>query len=220
MSVRPTLAIMAYGGIKEPTLQAVVAELTASALPWTLKLAASDAAVDRARSTVASSFLASSSGSDVLVMIDHDLSWSPGHLSYLAQVCADRRAVVGGMVSKRLLERGFGGRFADGVRHEYGSYEIVKLGINGYIGGAFMAIHREVLETLCATVPNVRSGFRPFFLPMVRRNDSLEVDEYLSEDWAFCQRCHDAGIPVYAAMHPFVTHWGDFGYTVLSGVQR
>lgn len=217
---RPTLVVMAYGGLSSPTTKAMIAELSDSPVGWILKFATEDAAIDRARSTVATEFLDSPSGSDVLVMVDHDIEWAPGDLAHIAAKAAEHKAVVGGIVSKRLIGKGFGGRFGDGKRHEFGTSELVELGEGGYVGGAFMAIHRYVLEVLSEVNPKVRTGFHPFFLPMVRFNERLGAHEYLSEDWAFCERAKRSGLKVYASLKPVTTHWGEYGYTALSGVIR
>lgn len=217
--MRPMLALMAYGGLAAPLVESVLNEMRASVYPWLVRVGGSDAAIDRARSVVATEFLEGSKG-DVLVMVDHDIAWNVGDLCYIAEAAHDRRAVVGGLVSKRALGEGLGGRFADGKPHEFGTHEIVKLGPRGHIGGAFMAIHRDVLEAVLGKLklPRVRTGFVPFFLPEVRYDEHTEQHEYLSEDWAFVSRCHQAGCDVYAAMHPITAHFGQYGYTVLSAV--
>ncbi len=86
-----------------------------------------------------------------------------------------------------------------------------------YVGGAFMAIHRHVLEVLADAFPKVRQGFHPMFTPQVVLNTKRAEYEYLSEDWAFCARVKKYRLPLWVSMRPICSHWGDFGYTVMTG---
>jgi hypothetical protein len=216
--VNPSICIFAYGGIHQATSMSWTSELAVKDRPkWYRWNAAEDAAIDRARGMVATRFLASVY--DVLVMIDHDISWQPGDALYIARAAYERRAIVGGLVSKRDFARGWGGRFskADNAAHEIGSDEIVDLGDDGYVGGAFIAIHRDVFDALSKTLPLVRTDFYPFFMPMLRENPETGEMEYLSEDWAFGTRAQAAGFKSYCAMKPQLIHFGEFPFTALGG---
>lgn len=85
-----------------------------------------------------------------------------------------------------------------------------------YVGTGFMRIARSVFEKM----------IQAFGEEMWYRVDEQEVVEYdfwhmgvykypggnrrwLSEDWWFCQRCHDLGIPVYVDKHILLRHSGN-----------
>jgi len=210
------LAPFAYGGLSYPTHESIVRELAqGGGASWTLRPHPGDAAIDRARSIVATSFVLSEG--EVLCMVDHDVSWRTGDLTLIAEIAQRERAMVAGMVSKRAIGLGFGGRFADGKPHEFGTDELVELPEGGYAGGAFVAIHRDVLLKVAEhhQLPMVRGNFLPFFLPEVVFNDAKGVHEYLSEDYAFCRRVRAAGCRVLVSMKPLVIHHGPFGFSVI-----
>ena len=179
-----------------------------------------DAAADRARSIVASQFLRGKQY-DVCLMLDDDVSFQSDDLEYVARQAyeLDGGALVGGMVSKRTFDEGFGGRMADEQLHELYSDEIIQLSKHQYLGAAVMAFSREVLMKMLASgLPYCAyQGFWPFFMPMVLANEEAKVYEYLSEDWAICHRARRAGASVYALMRPVSVHHGAMGFTALDG---
>lgn len=211
------LTLMAYGGLDNATVDAAVRELSRgeSDVHWVFKTHAGDAAVDRARSKVATEFIRSDA--DVLVCVDHDIIWNPGDAAYIAKLAVSKNSVVGGLYSKRSLGSGFGGRFGDGKPHEYGTEELVELGEDAYLGGGFVAIPKEVIVHMGAfhNLPMTRCGFVPFYMPMTKYNEKLEVTEYLSEDWAFVHRVRQSGHKVFCSMKPFLVHKGEYMFTVI-----
>jgi len=64
-----------------------------------------------------------------------------------------------------------------------------------YVGAAFVAVHRRVIEalvplhTLCH--PTMPIAFWPLYQPLVMELDGLPV--YLSEDWAFVHKARNVG---------------------------
>jgi len=144
--------------------------------------------------------------------------WQKGDAKYIADVCADKKAIVGGLYSKRALGKGWAGRFGYHEEpHEFGSYELVDLGPDGFIGGGFMAIHREVLLGIGAhyKMPVTSSGFIPFFIPECRMDEETGECLYLSEDWVICHRAREAGFKTFVSMKPVLMHVGNFPYSVL-----
>ncbi|MEE9366916.1 MAG: hypothetical protein V3W44_09540 [Dehalococcoidales bacterium] len=215
--MKPTLALMAYGGVMPQTVASVCASMlfgVPNGIKWQLFVGGDDAAIDRARSKAAGIFLANP-GSECLVMIDHDMTWQTGDLIHLAEECVSRQAIVGAVCSKRAFGQGYGGRFPEtDVPVEIGSSALIPLPEDYYVGGAVLAIPRAALEALVDTLPLVRGGDWPFFMPMVKRHKELGIDEYLSEDWAFVHRCREAGFDCLATMKPIITHYGEYGFTI------
>ena len=71
-----------------------------------------------------------------------------------------------------------------------------------WLAGGCMMIRKEVIEKLTKEflVPN---------LPMIYKN------EYLSEDFSFCQRCIEKGYKIYAEPSINLGHQGQYFYTLL-----
>ena len=127
-----------------------------------------DALIDRCRATVAEQFLANPAHFDVLVMIDHDQSWQPGDILRIARKAHEtsnpqgKQCIVGAAVSKRC--RGLG------IASAAGGVGIWRPGSDrlepfDYVGSAFTAWPRSVLEAIFARAPKTMQGFRPAFLP-------------------------------------------------------
>ena len=54
-------------------------------------------------------------------------------------------------------------------------------------------------------------GFWPFFQPMIIPFNGGY--RYLGEDWSFCERCNQMGVPIIADTRIRLQHWGYYGYT-------
>ncbi len=210
--LRPLLCLMTYGGVAPPMLDSLLKDLPADELAWTATVESGDAAIDRARSIAATKFL--DTDCNVMVMLDHDVSWRPGDLGHLAQQALETQGIVGALVSKRALGQGIGGRLPVDCDLADSDRTLIELGEDYYVGGAVMAIHRPVFESLLPDFPMVSAGFRPFFLPMVKQRIADQELDYLSEDWAICARAREKGHPVHATTLPRIVHHGQFGYTV------
>jgi len=70
-----------------------------------------------------------------------------------------------------------------------------------WLAGGAMLIAREVIEKLTKKhlIPN---------LPMIYKG------QYLSEDWAFSQRCREEGYEIWADPNLDISHMGLYGYTL------
>lgn len=192
-----TLYVFAYNGVTAFTHLSVVNEM----VRWgnlDHAVIGGDTLISRARSRAAGIFLKEGAG-DVMLMVDHNVSWEPGSLSHIARKALEHRAVVGGVCPIGALGKGIGVRLNEGEELEFGADRLIQA---VYVSGGFMAIPREVLEAITPTLPWIDEGYTPFFMPMV-------VDgEYLSEDWALCERAREAGYDVLADMVPNLNHEG------------
>lgn len=168
-----------------------------------------DALISRSRSKIATMFLEQGHG-DVLVMADHDIGWEPGGLEHLVRVCRELKAVVGGVFPKRGFGIGVPIRFGDFGSYTIPSDRVVECSA---VATGFIAIHREVLEGIAATLPMTISGYRPFFVQKpYQREDGLWDD--LSEDYDFCEKARALGFRVFADLRPELSHWGAHLYTM------
>ena len=54
---------------------------------------------------------------------------------------------------------------------------------------------------------------------MGSKTNQYDDEEYLSEDYAFCEYVRRTGSKVYQAMRPTVVHYGEYGYTTYDGIK-
>lgn len=209
-----TLALFAYSDVKPDTADCVIRELRT----WSNLVYArisNDALIDRSRSRMASDYLRSKRENvgDVLLMVDHDMKWEHGDLTYLAEKTLETKGIVAGVYSKRGFGEGTAVRFAAPGRYTIGEDVLAPA---QYVSTGFVGIHRVVLEKMAETLPMTIGNFWPFFLPMLASHPmGGGACEYLSEDWAFCARASDLKFPIHAALKPRLTHIGETGYRII-----
>jgi len=237
------VAVFAYGGVWPMTMVSVVRDLCRAATamgvvshrdeaarvgytatgpakdmrPWQVSLSIphGDALIDRARSICARDFL--KTDNEVLLMIDHDLEWTgadadyEGDLLHLARLAAQTKGIVGGVVSKRTRGEGVATLFKKEQTLNMGAPETIEA---HYVGSAFTAYHRDVVQAVSDSMIEMQPGFKPTFLPCVVDHPVGNAKLHLSEDWAFCHRASHLGFPVHVSTRPIVGHWGHYKYTV------
>ena len=205
--MKATLYLFAYGGICADTHLAICREARewAELVHGVVK---DDALIERARSKAASHFLIDSEAGDVMLMVDHDISFEKGDLRYLAEKCAETGGIVAGIYPKRSFKealRGMTFRIDEPTRFVVGQDRLIPA---TYVSTGFIAIHRDVVAHVARAMQPVIQGFYPMFLPIVL--DTPHGHEHLSEDWAFCERAK--GMPVHIASKPRLKHEGTYTY--------
>lgn len=173
-----------------------------------------DADIGRNRSLKASEFLWNQTLGDVMVFVDDDIGFTVDGFKHLVDTCLETQEIVCGMYVVRDTAYPHpacalfpGQKITDMDREPVP----IRYGATG-----FMAIHRRVLEHLQREYPwghpiPVVSGPRrmvPFFLEFVHEG------EYLSEDFAFCQRAADLGVKTWCDPRINLTHNGERAYTL------
>lgn len=216
------LALFPYGGIDGRVLECVLGEMAEADGKILYYRAQDDALISRARSYVASLFYQKTKA-DVLVMVDHDILWSPGDVAQMAAKAHSLGALVGGFYATRSRRGGHAGRLmADRVSD-------LRLGTDKlhdaeYLPGGFIAIPRSVLRKIIEAkgvdrcLYNTMEEFWDFFRPLTVPStlvDDPSVKEYLSEDWAFCHRARLAGAEKqFLWAKPLLGHIGTTVYTM------
>lgn len=119
-----------------------------------------DALIDRCRATAMEQFLATDC--DVLVSLDHDLSWEPGDLLRIATKAHETKAIVGAAVAKRAKGQGIASAIVEAGAWRHGSDRLVA---TDYLGAAFTAVPRCIAESVMSKWDKTVQGFRPSFLP-------------------------------------------------------
>lgn len=171
-----------------------------------------DASIDAVRSILVAIGL-QRSDAEIFVFIDSDIEFTRSGYDRLARTCSDTEGVVGGAYAKK----GSPGITATLLHHEralgYGSDGAVYSAKT--LGMGFTAIHRKALEKIGEALPTVSLlggpdplAGKPFFLPMIYGV------EYVREDYAFCIRAAEAGVPVLLDTVPELIHHGEWGFRV------
>jgi hypothetical protein len=216
---------------------AVDGALSADLWPVTLHTPHQDALIDRCRAVTAKQFLARTDA-DVLVMVDHDLSWQgatadgyEGDILHMARRCHERQRIVGAVISKKAVGQGVACLWREAGMHEIGKEGFVPV---HYVGAALTCYPRAAIQAVSDAgvemlidgkqqrVKDIPPGFAPIFLPMVVRHPFAgqagmpsDATLHLSEDWAFCHRAEQLGYPSEVALRPLVEHWGTRSFTVV-----
>lgn len=216
---KATLWLCAYSGVSLPTHNSIIKELTSwPNLSYHDK--GGDANIDRARSKVASWFLADEDGGDVLLMVDSDQAWEVGDLKHIAKRALEHEAVVGGVYPKRIFGQGPAMRVLKGKVK--GKFVVGKDDLMipaEFVGTGFIAIPRTILTKIGDGLPEVAGGYKPFFMPEVwKRHDG--VLEYPTDDAAFGHRVTNAGFKVFANTYPKLTHIGDYEFRMLDAMNE
>lgn len=166
--------------------------------------------LDDSRNTIVEAFL-TQTDEDILLFVDSDISFTPDDVSELTNLVNDDSPVVGGLYYSGFGRDGIG--YAP-VAYTWGSHpetkqrfmcqltgdfsearpsELVKVDA---IGTGFLALHRPLLESM----GNHFGKPQPWFA-----EENYEGVHH-GEDFTFCLRLAELGIPVYLAPHVRVKH--------------
>lgn len=207
------IALFAYAGIEPVTCDSLLRDLPH--IPNSIYSRISkDALISRSRSRAATDFLRNDTDLDIMIMIDHDISWQPGDLLRLVHKVAETESMVGGVYSKRVFGRGIAAKPAGQGNRHVGSDELIPA---EYLSAGFWGIHRKVFEKVSEILPLTTDNFWPFFMPMLSAPRSDGRPEYLSEDWAFCERARNLGFKLFLDLKPRLVHNGRYGFRVIDG---
>lgn len=173
-----------------------------------------DSDIGRSRSMQASQFLWNRSLGDVLVFVDDDIGFGSDDFELLIEDCLHTQEIVCGMYVVR--DTAFPHpalTMYPGQKVDFGKKGLVEI---KWAAAGFMAIHRRALERLEQEFPwecdgPVQSGPRwmwPFFLEMIHDG------QYLSEDYALCQRAKRVGVKTWLDTGIKLSHNGERAYTL------
>jgi hypothetical protein len=217
--MKVTIALFAYGGISSECLLChmdLLAGIIKGNLPVKMFTIREDALISRSRCRATGQFLRDPDHSDVLIMLDHDIEFKAADIFALAQLAHTQQAVVGIPYAKRKFGAGSAGR-----PHIVPPVSQPTLAQVQYLGAGCIAVPRGTIETTVAHCKGLQAplgvswcedSISPFWTlwhPFVL--DS----EYLSEDYAFCERARAAGVPILAWLGPKLTHWGVYGFKLM-----
>jgi hypothetical protein len=178
-------------------------------LGYTVRRVRGYAAIDQARSRMASDALAD--GFDELMWIDSDVVFDVADVERLRGSDA---SVVCGIYPKKDT-RALSCHLLPETRH-------VRFGIGGglmeigYAAAGFLLTRREVYEAIARQedLPVCNQRFSapvvPYFLPLLLPDE--DGTWYLGEDFAFCERARRSGFPIMADTRIRLGHVGSYRY--------
>jgi len=159
-----------------------------------------------------------------MVFVDADMVFTPDDLERVVALAREKKAVAGGGYPIRRAQEGWPAvRLLDGDEAPlaFGPEQPPRL--VRYAGTGFLAIHRKAIERLILDQPfctaAVTTGFWPIFQPLPFQHPNGEW-EYFGEDWAFGERCYQAGIECWMDMSLDIGHMGTYQYRLADVAQR
>lgn len=162
---------------------------------------------------------------DYFLSIDYDIlfnAWNDPNYKYGTEIkrLVDSAKETGGLVGGPYLKNGREDQLCV-VPLEEGE---ILIGPGGgltevrYLPTGFTIISRRILETLASKMEKVQYDenidIYPFFLPFIHKERGQKKGSYLTLDFAFSQRCRDAGIKVYLDTRIILGHLGKKIYAV------
>lgn len=166
--------------------------------------------IDQIRSQMATDAL--EAGFEGLFWIDDDIVFDPNDVDRL---CSSDLPILGGVYPKK-------GEPQFALRWKAGTTSVV-LGEGGgllevqYASTGFLFTHANVYSRLIErglSGPLIGQFGRlmvPYFQPMTVSQDG--IGRYLAEDWSFCHRASEAGIPIWVDTRPRLMHVGRHAYS-------
>jgi FkbM family methyltransferase len=176
-----------------------------------------DSLVCRARNVLAAQFL--QTDCTHLLFLDTDLIFSTEQIAHLV---SHDELIVAGFYPKKQKVLDWVLNTIEGETPDERGLQRVK-----YAGTGCLLIAREVFERMIEAHPEIE--FTPDREVGVKHWDFFSVGvyhypdgtrRYLSEDWYFCQRALDLGIPVHADARVELKHVGDFVYPLEDPLQE
>jgi hypothetical protein len=203
-----------------------------------LSLAAYDALISRARSTLVAAFLDDASATHLL-FVDADISFEPQQMERLLRFDKDftgalypLKSIDWELIPQRCVNGGenfhqaalsYVGTFCNAAERKQEKDFATAI----YAGGGFQLIRRSVLERMVAAYPETHFN-RVHGLPMSgsRRDDMQssnlfalfdcmidpETSTYLSEDYSFCLRWRKIGGEIWLDNASKLTHAGPYQF--------
>jgi len=184
--------------------------------------AVGDSMISRVRNNQISEFWGESTA-EWFMTIDSDLKLGniTAEDNLFDKLISHGEEVVGGLYAKKVIRDNFrcASVPADDKMPEYNTGLIEMQ----WLSTGCMLVHRSAVRALIEAEPNLMYHGDGEFLGKPRyalyqpgiaevERDGKMFLKYLSEDWAFNLRCHQAGIPIYADTSIRLVHMGEFGY--------
>lgn len=176
------------------------------------------ASIDAVRSLLLEMAMSAAPNFEVFVFIDSDIEFQRVDYDALVESAAEQDAIIGGAYLTRVYLDGQQRMVGDPVVTEgmvlkfYGEgglYPATHLGL-GFTAFSRRTLTRVVehhqMDKCLFSAMGRRSPGYPIFQPMIHEG------VYRYEDYSFCQRAKEAGIPILLDTRPQLVHHGEHGY--------
>jgi hypothetical protein len=161
---------------------------------WKHTVRYGDALISRARSVVVSAWYRQTDD-DVFLMVDDDISFKPEDAQLLVERCREGFNIISAAVPVRNGQH-IAGRPSIGQSWNSATERPISM---DYVGAAFVAVHRQVIDRMVKTMPlchrDLPIAFWPMYQPFVECVNNEYI--YLSEDWAFTSRARALGFKAW-----------------------
>lgn len=180
---------------------------------WRFSVHQGDALISRVRSVAVSQWYKQTAG-DVFLMVDDDIVFDIDDAEKVVALAREKRSIASAAYPVRDGSHLASASLVDGEEIAFGPGQPPKE--IRWAGTGFIAVHRDVVEALIKTLPltmvTTPWSFWPMFMPFVY-GDGVEAN-YLSEDWAMCERARKLGFRVWLDPSIELKHIGSFEYRV------
>lgn len=167
--------------------------------------------IDHARAMLATRIL-DERDVEAIMWIDHDMVFRPEEVEPMVdRLLASDYAVLGAAYSQKRPHSRIVGALSN-PDQEVTFYKPGLYDADG-VGFGFTAVKRSTFEALAPTMQRVHSGAAnlkvwPFF------SHIIDGESYYGEDYSFCKRVRDAGMPLGMDVEPRVWHKGAYCYSL------
>ena len=168
-------------------------------------------AIDVTRSLLASEAL--EAGAESILFIDSDMLFDPADAVSL--ILRPEPIVAGVYAAKKLGNGQINVHFPEGTgKIKLGSWADQLYRVNS-VGAGFLRIRMSVFRLMIERLklPRCRIAHSygwPFFQPVIVEEEG--ETRYLAEDYAFCWRCRQVGVPILADTSFRLYHIGEYAY--------
>jgi SAM-dependent methyltransferase len=226
VALAPTVLLCTYGALRHAAFAECLEPLTDRG--WFRLHQRGDALITRARSKVVSQWYRNATDSDVFLMLDDDVIFRPEDAERVVELAREKRGIAcgaypvhdGGHLACRALVPGETIQFGPDLPPK----EIL------WAATGFMAVHRDVIDALVATLPvcddNAIPWWPMFDTAFVRKSDGEFIEDPtqaageavvgLSEDYAFCERARQLGFRVWLDPQAILLHMSETAYSVFN----
>ena len=221
MAMTVTILVFAYGGISAevlPSYMDLMAYVMQQGIRCHFMMIREDALISRSRCRTTAIWL--NAGTDVAVMLDHDLSFRAPDIFRLAELAHERKSIVCIPYSKRAFPERHACRSKEDITMGEDKLQEVLFGASGAM--AISRVAMDAIHDTCKGLPpenpmrvefckDNMADFWSWWQPIILNH------EYLSEDYAFCARAKIAGISTFAWTKPILNHWGSYNFHLPTG---
>lgn len=222
-TIKPHFCLPAYGGmISESYFMSLIKLINLfnfSGINYSIDSIVNESLVTRARNSLVAKMMQFDGHSTHLVFIDSDIEFEPDSVIKLLLANKD---VVGGIYPKKALPISYVVNPIENAQLEGSLLEVKR------IGTGFVCIKREVFEKMFERYAHLKYNdnigldekYAPYKYALFDTSiDTEDNNNYLSEDYTFCDRWRAMGGKIWADLSISLTHVGYFKFKGVSPLE-